>query len=189
MRLRHSSCYRKTFLWLFHFFNSDSLRQELSVLPEPAGKRNHRNNPQNNVVFYNKHVIKMLLFHLILRFWSSGPSSWCWISRHLSDSSFSPFPYVHESCWYDDVIKWNHFPRYWPFVRGIHRSPVNSPYKGQWREAFMLSLICARINGWVNNRKAGDLRRHRAHYDAIVMEFAEHGNMTAEFCTRHRKRK
>ena len=28
----------------------------------------------------------------------------------------------------DDVIKWKHFPRYWPFVRGIHRSPVNSPH-------------------------------------------------------------
>ena len=25
---------------------------------------------------------------------------------------------------FDDVIKWKHFPRYWPFVRGIHRSPV-----------------------------------------------------------------
>ena len=34
---------------------------------------------------------------------------------------------------YDDVIKWKHFPRYWPFVRGIHRSPVNSRHKGQWR--------------------------------------------------------
>ena len=32
---------------------------------------------------------------------------------------------------YDDVIKWKHFPRYWPFVRGIRRSPVNSPHKGQ----------------------------------------------------------
>ena len=31
---------------------------------------------------------------------------------------------------HDDVIKWKHFPRYWPFVRGIHRSPVNSPHKG-----------------------------------------------------------
>ena len=28
---------------------------------------------------------------------------------------------------HDDVIKWKHFPRYWPFVRGIHRWPVNSP--------------------------------------------------------------
>ena len=34
-----------------------------------------------------------------------------------------------------DVIKWKHFPRYWPFVRGIQRSPVNSPHKGQWRGA------------------------------------------------------
>ena len=24
---------------------------------------------------------------------------------------------------HDDVIQWKHFPRYWPFVRGIHRSP------------------------------------------------------------------
>ena len=32
---------------------------------------------------------------------------------------------------YDDVIKWKHFPRYWSFVQGIHRSPVNSPHKGQ----------------------------------------------------------
>ena len=30
-------------------------------------------------------------------------------------------------------------------------------------------FICVRINGWVNNRKAGDLRRYRAHYDASVM--------------------
>ena len=70
---------------------------------------------------------------------------------------------------HDDVIKWKHFPRYWPFVRGIHRSPVNSPHKGQWRGALMLILICVRINGWVNNREAGDLRRYRAHYDVIEM--------------------
>ena len=43
----------------------------------------------------------------------------------------------------DDVIKWKHFPRYWPCVRGIQRSPVNSPHKGQWRGAFVFSLICA----------------------------------------------
>ena len=71
---------------------------------------------------------------------------------------------------HDDVIKWKHFPRYWPFVRGIHRSPVNSPHKGQWRGALMSSLICAWINDWVNNGKAGDLRRHPAHYDVTVME-------------------
>ena len=70
---------------------------------------------------------------------------------------------------HDDVIKWKHFPRNWPFVRGIHRSPVNSPHKGQWRGALMFSLICVWIIDWVNNREAGDLRRHRGHYDVIVM--------------------
>ena len=48
---------------------------------------------------------------------------------------------------HDDVIKWKHFPRYWPFLRGIHRSPVNSPHKGQWCRALMFSLICAWIFG------------------------------------------
>ena len=70
---------------------------------------------------------------------------------------------------HDDVIKWKHFPRNWPFVRGIHRSPVNSPHKGQWRGALMFTLICARINVWVNTREAGDLRRYCPHYDVIVM--------------------
>ena len=70
---------------------------------------------------------------------------------------------------HDDVIKWKHFPRYWPFVRGIHRSPVNSLHKGRWPGALMFSFICARIHDWVNNREAGDLKRHRAHYDVIVM--------------------
>ena len=70
---------------------------------------------------------------------------------------------------HDDVIKWKHFPRHWPFVGGIHRSPVNSPHKGQWLGALMFSLIYAWINGWVNNSEAGDTRRHRTHYDVIVM--------------------
>ena len=70
---------------------------------------------------------------------------------------------------HDDVIKWKHFLRYWPFVRGIHRYPVNSPQKGQWREALMFFFISVWINGWVNNGKAGDLRRYRAHYDVTVM--------------------
>ena len=70
---------------------------------------------------------------------------------------------------HDDVIKWKHFPRNWPFVLGIHRSPVNSLHKGQWRGALMFSLICIWTNDWVNNREAGDLRRYRAHFDVIVM--------------------
>ena len=91
--------------------------------------------------------------------------------------ALGPSMEIHPLATHDDVIKWKHFPRYWPFVRGIHRSPVNSPHKGQWRGALMFSLICARINGWVNNREAGDLRRHRAHYDVIVMSCSRQPNV------------
>ena len=53
---------------------------------------------------------------------------------------------------------WRHqmetFPRYWPFVRGIRRSPVNSPHKGQWRGALMF-LICT----WTNDLSKQSRRR------------------------------
>ena len=48
-------------------------------------------------------------------------------------------------------------------------SPVPGEHKGRWHGALMFSLICVWINGWINNRGAGDLRRHRTHYDVIVM--------------------
>ena len=54
-------------------------------------------------------------------------------------------------------------------IRGIHGSTVNSPHKSQWRGALMFSLICACMNGWPNNREAGDLRHHCGHYDITVM--------------------
>ena len=75
-------------------------------------------------------------------------------------------------CWHDDIIKWKHFPLYWPFVRGVHLSPVNSPHEGQWRRALMFSLIGVWTNVWVNNWDAGDLRRHRAHYDVTVLNYS-----------------
>ena len=50
-------------------------------------------------------------------------------------------------------------------------SPVAGEFsaQSQWHRALKFSLICAWINGWVNNCEAGDLRRHHAHYDVIVM--------------------
>ena len=71
---------------------------------------------------------------------------------------------------HDDVIKWEHFPCYWPFVRGIHRSRWNPHTKASdVRGALMFSLICAWIDDWVDNREVGDLRRHRGHNDVTVM--------------------
>ena len=85
---------------------------------------------------------------------------WKDLRGHHSWATVTPIKYERYLNWississvimivHDDVIKWNHFPRYWPFVRGIHRSPVNSPHKGQWRGALMFALICASINDWV----------------------------------------
>ena len=68
-----------------------------------------------------------------------------------------------------EAIEWKHFPRYWPFVWGIHWSPVNSLHKGQWHGALMFSLICTGINNWVNIHEAGDFRCMRTHYDVTVM--------------------
>ena len=70
---------------------------------------------------------------------------------------------------HDDVIRWKHFPRYWPFVKGIHRPPVDSFHKGHWRGTLMFSLICAWTNGLANNRDDGQLRSRHAHYDITVM--------------------
>ena len=76
---------------------------------------------------------------------------------------------------HDDVIKWKHFPRYWPFVRGIHRSSINSPHKGQRCGVLMFPLICAWINDWVNNHEAANLRRYRAYHDVTIMAPRKYG--------------
>ena len=68
---------------------------------------------------------------------------------------------------HDDVIKWKHFPRYWPFVRGIHRSPVTSPHKGQLRGA-LIFFFDLRLNkrlskqswGWWFETQSRPLWRH-----------------------------
>ena len=122
-----------------------------------------------------------------------GPMLWlCKTDRSVpSTNNFNNMWYFRDEKWHkkqigtyisqknqyhDDAMKWKHLPRYWPFVWRIHRSPVNSSHKGQWRGALIFSLICVWINDWVNNREAGYLRRHRAHYDAIVMT-SRHNNL------------
>ena len=125
----------------------------------------------------------------------------------MSDLLLHRVSMVCQLCKHDDVVKWKHFPRYWPFVRGFHRSQrsclicyyitclwcvscVNmmtssngnifrvtgllwgefTGHKGHWRGALMFSLICVWTNSWAPNGDVGDLRRHRAHYDVIVIK-------------------
>ena len=99
----------------------------------------------------------------------------CWIlfrkTKRACAQHFLSFLDTEMKQWYPIVMSsnWNIFRRHWPFVRKIHRSPVDSPHKGQWRGASVFSLICARTNGWANIGDAGDLRRHHTHYDVTVM--------------------
>ena len=102
----------------------------------------------------------------------------------VNNETYKPLPIVRNwSCahsmrkiaqlkdFYHMMTSWNgKFTVLLAFVRGIYRSPVNSPYKGQWCGALMCSLIGVWIYGWVNNREAGDLKRYRAHYDVMVMQ-------------------
>ena len=46
-----------------------------------------------------------------------------------------------------------------------------TPHKGQWRGVLMFPLIYTWTNGLVNNRDAGDLRRHLIHYDVTMIGF------------------
>ena len=80
------------------------------------------------------------------------------------------------------------FPRYLPFVRGIHRSPVNSPHKGQWRGAlnfFFVLRLDERLSkqwwGWWYETVSRPLWRHsnvQIHPCGVspIMITSRHGN-------------
>ena len=86
-----------------------------------------------------------------------------------------------------DVIKWKHFPRYRPFVRRIHRSPVNSPHKGQWHGAFVFSFDL-RLNkrlskqswGWWFETSSRPLWRH---CNRVKSSISPHGH--CDYCDRN----
>ena len=77
-------------------------------------------------------------------------------SRNNIATATEPYLAAEPFC-HDDVIKWKHFPRHWPFVRGIPLTKASD------------AEVCVCTNGWVNNQDAGDLRHHRVPYDVTVM--------------------
>ena len=103
----------------------------------------------------------VVCIHTLLTVHLAGPSPikllWkCYMNSHSATNGN-----VTSLTSHDDVIKWKHFARYWPFVY--------SPHKGQWRGALMFFFICPWTNGWGNNRYDGDFRRHRAHCNVTVI--------------------
>ena len=99
------------------------------------------------VINWRKHFCDILHYYSFISIhftWRHTDFRWLNFKQNLVmngwDISSETALWVHSSevKWaHDDVIKWKHFPRYWPFVWGIHRSPVNSPHKGQWCGALM----------------------------------------------------
>ena len=140
-------------------------------------------------------------------------NSLMWLSKHCSGHCVTtqactliPWGYVHlrwcisledDTLWAptaiklvcgllrDDVVKWEHFPHYRPFVQGIHQSQVDSPHKGQWCRALIFSLIYAWTNGCANNGAAGDLRCHHAHFEFTVMCGVAFSDLTTVLMLKH----
>ena len=126
--------------------------------------------------------IKWVIIHPIVK--SCGCSSSSDISmlawggdywtNFLHSTKFTIFQQSGNTGYLLNMTWWRHpmetFSAWLALCEGNSPVPVNSPHKGQWRGALMFSLICARINNWVNNCETGDLRRHRGHYDVIVMK-------------------
>ena len=127
---------------------------------------------------FHKHFTKISV--LFSHFWKTNLSPY-WIhglylpistrvdSLALGNPIIANVPVKHWYQIHDGVIKWKHFLRYWPNVWGIHRSPVNSLHKGQWRGALVFYLIYAWTNGWVNNWHTSNLRCHHTHYDVTII--------------------
>ena len=103
---------------------------------------------------------------LKLRIWFL-PSNF--LNKYLFLLHSSGAKYV--SLFHDDVIKWKHFLCYWSFEWGINQSIVDSPLKGQCREALMFSVMFAWPIEWTTTRDASDLRSHHGHYDVTVMHW------------------
>ena len=168
----------KFHLFFFLEFHDYVIKWKLYTCYWPIVREIHRWSPLTKSMTWSFNVFFVLHLNKCLRkqtrrrwFETQSCSLWrhCNVGNESVLSNTVEFHIIAPQ--HDDVIKWKHFPRYWPFVRGIHRFPVNSPHKGQRRGALMFSLICVWINGWVNDREAGDLRRYHAHYDVTVMDY------------------
>ena len=85
---------------------------------------------------------------------------------------------------HDDVIIWKELPHYWPFVRGITGHRWIPLTKASGAELWCFLWSAPWINGCVNNRDVGNLRRHRAHYDVIVMMYDLWNNRHGDVKTR-----
>ena len=129
-----------------------------------------------------RHRVHYDVISMTLGLYDTLVSSWSWHTVYRADSRFVPSQWETAllrndvSNWlgaslesHDDVIKWKHFSRYWPLCgdcTGHRWIPLT---KATDAELLCFLWSAPWINGWVNNREAGESRRHRAHHDVILM--------------------
>ena len=116
-------------------------------------------------MYWFKNIQNKVIFCLVV----------CLFFSQFGDKFLCSYDYQALSWRFENITWWRHQMETFSALLALceGKSPVNSPRKGQWRGALMFPLICARINGWANNREAGDLTRHRAHYDVTVMRIQQ----------------
>ena len=98
---------------------------------------------------------------------------------HCDKHTIHPKRQTHSSRFHDDVVKWKHFPRYWPFVRGI-TGLLWIPHT----KASDAELWCfLELNKRLSKQSWGLVRRYHAHYDVTVMLQCCLGEGPCLFCT------
>ena len=101
--------------------------------------------PKKSLIIHQTEMF-LLQFDTTYHWFQSGWHSCCWGQHRIPagqiswlqassrcKSSLEFLRLLHMSHWnilHDNVMTWKYFPHYWPFVRGIHWSPVDSPHKG-----------------------------------------------------------
>ena len=158
---------------IFYFINISKHFIDLSMFPasiNPSHKSRNASNKYSTV----QHFVTEMCTHVHISVTK------CCVVGYGTDAFWDLWDgfimsYVRDTISTHKHTWWRHqmelFSALLALCAGNSPIPVNSPQKGQWRGALMFSLICAWINDWVNNHEACDLRRHRGHYDVIVMMY------------------
>ena len=120
----------------------------------------------------NAEIVSVSWYHAILHWHVKGYRQ---LSNDMSpvvQQNYEPQHVVKlRNIWWTFWSRWRHQMETFSALLALcaGNSPVTGefPAQGQWSGVLIFSLICAWINGKVNNHEAGDFRRHRAHYDVI----------------------
>ena len=107
-----------------------------------------------------------------LSLWNAHSITWLLMTWQRNEPGYQQSWYWPQVCFRAILI-----PSWWRHPMGIFFALLalcagNSPVTGEFpsqRPVAQSFDVCTLTNGWVSNCEAGDLRRHRAHYDVIVM--------------------